>query len=97
MRDQVEREIAAKLDFWLDQARVRAGGVQLAYEDTRDGVSKGLLRDPSGVQWEEFTTLRSLRNVEPTINLVLDDRQLEADLDRFPDAITNAVEGDPTV
>ncbi|HND20730.1 MAG TPA: DISARM system helicase DrmA, partial [Acidobacteriota bacterium] len=76
VRDQVEREIAAKLDFWLDQARVRAGGVQLAYEDTRDGTSKGLLRDPSGLQWEEFTTLRSLRNVEPTINLVLDDRQL---------------------
>ena len=39
----------------------------------------GLLRKPSIEPWDEFTCLNSLRDVEPTVNLILDDGGLDDD------------------
>ena len=39
----------------------------------------GLLRKPSIEPWDEFTCLNSLRDVEPTANLILDDYNLDDD------------------
>jgi hypothetical protein len=42
-------------------------------------VTIGLLRKPSIEQWDEFTCLNSLRDVEPTANLILDDFGMDDD------------------
>jgi hypothetical protein len=73
-RDYVGRELSAKLDSWISQAHDRAGGRQLGYKSARDGVTVGLLKDPLGTGWDQFTCPRSLRNVEPAIRLILDER-----------------------
>ena len=41
----------------------------------------GLLRKPSIEPWDEFTCLNSLRDVEPTANLILDDFGMDDDAD----------------
>lgn len=81
-RDYVEAQLKAKMDFWLSQAQNTAGGFKLGYESSRDGVTIGLLKNPFALQWEPFTCLRSLRNVEPTVALILDDRLPEDELNR---------------
>lgn len=82
IRDYVEAQLKAKMDFWLSQAQNTSGGFRLGYESSRDGVTIGLLKNPFALQWEPFTCLRSLRNVEPTVGLILDDRLPEDELDR---------------
>ncbi|MBI3271500.1 MAG: helicase [Planctomycetes bacterium] len=78
---QAEADVRAvlkgKIDVWLKEAARMSGGARLGYKDKRDGVTKGLLR-PAGVgPWSEFTCLNSLRDVEPTMGLLLDDRGLD--------------------
>lgn len=56
------------------------GGRRLGYRDVRgDGLTVGLLRRPGIGEWREFTCLNSLRDVEPEVGLVLDDRGLGDD------------------
>jgi hypothetical protein len=43
---------------------------KLVYKQEK-GVSQGLLSAPAQGDWEDFTCLNSLREVEPTVNLVL--------------------------
>ncbi len=61
------------MDLWQKRAQRTAQGNQLGYETKKDGVTIGLLRKPSIEPWDEFTCLNSLRDVEPTANLILDD------------------------
>jgi hypothetical protein len=42
-------------------------------------VTVGLLSKPSIDPWDEFTCLNSLRDVEPTANLILDDYGMDRD------------------
>ena len=42
----------------------------------RDGVTVNLLHHPGLKRWEEFTCLNSLREVEPTVTLLLDERPM---------------------
>ncbi len=72
-RDRVKQELEAKLDYWLEQADNLIGGAVLGYKP-RDGITQGLLEQPGQGDWKPFTCLNSLRNVEPTIGLILDDR-----------------------
>ncbi|MEW6738198.1 MAG: helicase-related protein, partial [Acidobacteriota bacterium] len=81
VRDYVEDQLKAKIDYWLAQAQ-NTRGFQLGYESSRDGITIGLLKNPFALQWQPFTCLRSLRNVEPTIGLVLDDRILDDEPER---------------
>lgn len=71
--DEVRQQLKRKMDLWQKRAQRTAQGSQLGYETKRDGVTVGLLRKPSIEPWDEFTCLNSLRDVEPTANLILDD------------------------
>jgi Helicase conserved C-terminal domain len=83
-RDYLSAEIERKLDIWLDYANDRTGGRRLGYESKKDGLTVGLLKDPYAARWEDFTCLRSLRNVEPTVGLMLVDDNSNSELSRTP-------------
>lgn len=70
VRDSVRQEVEAKLDRWLDAATNLTGGARLGYRKT-DDLTINLLKEARAGRWEDFTCLRSLRNVEPTVGLVL--------------------------
>jgi len=42
----------------------------------KDGHTVGLLKKAGLGDWKPFTCLNSLRDVEPSINLILDERSL---------------------
>ena len=69
--DQLRRTLAARLDEWAAQQQVE--GRHLAYRDRDDGVTVGLLRGTQAGRWTTWTVLTSLRDVEPPVNLVLQD------------------------
>jgi hypothetical protein len=72
-RDLVKQTLEAKLDTWLNIAQNREGGSILKYDTTRDGLSIPLLQSAGQGTWQDFTCLNSLRNVEPTVSLILQD------------------------
>ena len=86
IRDEVEKELKLKIDYWLSQKEGQKGGAELKYQAQKDGITRELLSQPGEQNWQEFTCLNSLRNVEPTINLILDDRIPDDDL-RLPQAM----------
>jgi len=73
----VEDELDIRLDNWLARSR-RAieTGARLGYREARDSNTVGLLRRPSTEPWDLFTALNSLRDVEPTVGLILSDSAL---------------------
>jgi hypothetical protein len=77
--EEVRQQLKRKMDLWQKRAQRTAQGNQLGYETKKDGLTIGLLRKPSIEQWDEFTCLNSLRDVEPTANLILDDFGMDDD------------------
>jgi hypothetical protein len=77
--DEVRQQLKRKMDLWQKRAQRTAQGNQLGYETKKDGITVGLLRKPSIEAWDEFTCLNSLRDVEPTANLILDDFGMDDD------------------
>jgi hypothetical protein len=73
----VREELERRLDDWQHEAQQGTGGRQLGYRESRDGLTVALLRRPGRDAWHPFTCLNSLRDVEPSVNLVLDDRGLD--------------------
>jgi hypothetical protein len=67
--ERIEWALSARLDEW--EALQRVPGRRLAYRDRRDGVTVGLLRGPQAGTWGTWSVLTSLRDVEPSVNLVL--------------------------
>ena len=51
----------------------QTGGSRLGYKEKKDGLTRGLLQQPTLGRWEEFSCLNSLREVEATVNLIIDD------------------------
>jgi hypothetical protein len=86
-RDYLSAELDKKLDIWLDFANDTMGGKRLGYESKKDGLTVGLLKDPYAARWEDFTCLRSLRNVEPTVGLMLVDENSNLELNRSPQSM----------
>lgn len=86
-RNRLRDELQATLDIWLDQAQNRPGGGTLVYKARkRSGTEVDLLQAPENRgQWQKFTCLNSLRNVEPTIGLILQDSPPDEDNDRLPE------------
>lgn len=76
--DLVRQMAKLRLDEWLAAARNRAGGRNLGYLADRSGVTAALLRKPEEGDWRIFTCLNSLRDVEPTVGLVLVDKPGES-------------------
>jgi Helicase conserved C-terminal domain len=77
--EDVRQQLKRKMDLWQKRAQRTAQGSQLGYETEKDGITIGLLRKPSIEAWDEFTCLNSLRDVEPTANLILDDHGMDDD------------------
>jgi superfamily II DNA/RNA helicase len=75
--EQAERRVRMDLEklkaYWLHKASSTPG---LGYKTRNDGRTLGLLKDPERGNWEPFTCLNSLREVEPPVPLILDDRSL---------------------
>jgi hypothetical protein len=74
---EVRAMLERRLDEWRARAEHLAGGGRLGYRDKRDGVTKGVLRPPGLGEWDAFTCLNSLRDVEPTVGLILSDHGLD--------------------
>jgi hypothetical protein len=76
---QVGASVRAALEelraYWQKAASANIG-IQLGYKTKRDGQTIGLLHQPGQGDWLPFTCLNSLRNVEPAVNLILDEGSL---------------------
>ena len=70
------RTLAHRLDNW-EAAKATGIGAHLGYQTRRDGTTIGLLKAPEDGDWQTFTCLNSLRDVEPAVNLILDDYGME--------------------
>ncbi len=74
--DRVRSELAQKYQHWLAAAANREGGRELHYRRPRRdrrGVEVNLLEPAGHGEWQPFTCLNSLRNVEPSIGLIFKD------------------------
>lgn len=74
---RVNQLLQKRLDHWLREAAPKPGGAKLGYQLERDGLTRALLQKAGIGDWEPFTCLGSLRDVEPGVNLLLDDRPLD--------------------
>ena len=98
----VRAELQSKVDLWQAEAQNTTGGRTLAYDLPRGagtggqrGTTANLLFRPSLERWEPFTCLNSLREVEPTVKLIMDDGGLDEVTDEVPVAPeTNVVDGE---
>lgn len=79
VEQQVRAELNERIDEWLAEAQKTVGGRILGYDRRNDGVTVPLLHRPNLDPWDDFTCLNSLREVEPTVGLILDDRGLDDD------------------
>lgn len=66
-----------RLDNWQAIAQKQGAGRILGYKEKKDGITVGLLEKAGPGSWGPFTCLNSLRDVEPSVNLILDDRGLD--------------------
>jgi len=77
--DFCRRQLLSKADRWQAEAQNTTGGRTLTYTEPtgsngpKRGTTVDLLRRPGLERWEEFTCLNSLREVEPTVKLILSD------------------------
>ncbi len=75
-----EDEMKAKADHWQSNAQNITGGRRLTYVPARGNQrasSIPLLTHPGIERWEAFTCLDSLRDVEPTVKLIIADHGLD--------------------
>lgn len=81
----VEQEVRRMLEFRLDRWKAAQGvvGVQLGYKEDK-GTIKGLLHEPTLGIWDEFSCPNSLRETEPTVNLIIGDWQTDQALASAP-------------
>lgn len=75
--EDVRKLLERRLDEWLSEAQPRPGGATLSYKAKRDGTSRPLLKRSGMGQWETFSCLSSLRDVEPNVDLVLTEGNLD--------------------
>jgi hypothetical protein len=79
----VRELLEVRVDEWL--ARVEQAsrtGAKLGYQEQRDSDTIGLLSRPKPGVWDRFTSLNSLRDVEPSVGLVLRDGALFPGVER---------------
>ncbi len=73
----IKQRLLARLDLWKAEAAQTQVGSKLGYKQQRDGVTRGLLKMGGVGPWSDFTCPNSLRDVEPTVGLILDDGRLD--------------------
>ncbi|MFM9971263.1 MAG: DISARM system helicase DrmA [Burkholderiales bacterium] len=74
---RVQQLLQSRMDIWMRQATPKPGGGRLGYQTERDAVTVGLLQRAGVGEWDDFTCLGSLRDVEPSVGLILDDRMMD--------------------
>ena len=72
----VRKMLQHRVDAWLAEAAQDVGS-SLGYRSKKDGTTRALLRSAGGEPWQTFTCLNSLRDVEATVGLVLEDGGLD--------------------
>ena len=77
VRQRVEQDLSELIETWIARARNTIGGQKLGYKPRKDGLTLGLLSQPTVGEWLPFTCLNSVRDVEPQAALILDDRSLD--------------------
>ena len=83
--DRLKNELEVKLDRWLSRVDRLEPGTTLKYRvSSRDGTAIDLIKSAGQGIWDDFTCLNSLRNVEPTIGLILNDSPLSEDNSPLP-------------
>jgi hypothetical protein len=75
--DLVRRMLQKRLDEWLAQAQATTGGAILGYAGRKDGRTRGLLKQPTEEDFNLFTCLNSLRDVEPNVALILQEQGMD--------------------
>lgn len=73
----VQTMLKQRLDEWLQKAEAVTGGAVLGYTAKRDGRTRGLLKQPTEEASDRFTTLNSLRDVEPGVALILKEQGMD--------------------
>jgi len=68
--ERLVESLRAKIDIWIAKAQL-SGPQKLGYEERRDGQTTALLDAPAGGDWQPFTVPMSMRNVEPSVALML--------------------------
>jgi len=75
--DLVREMLEQRVDEWLARSsQAKKTGALLGYEERKDSNTVGLLDRPTPGGWHRFTILNSLRDVEPSVGLVLQDGPL---------------------
>lgn len=70
--------IADRIDRWVKEAE--KPGRRLGYETERgQGDLAALLKKPGALAWDEFTVPMSMREVEPSVQLIMDDSKHSAE------------------
>jgi hypothetical protein len=78
VEQEVRTELTSRIDHWLARAaKLAAGGAKLGYTGKGDGRTLPLLENPGRQQWDLFTCLTSLRDVEPSVNLILNNYEIQ--------------------
>lgn len=75
LAELVRNTIDSRLDLWEAEVRRSTSARPLGYRE--DKTTNGLLKTPTAEPGGEFTCLNSLRDVEPTVGLILRDGGLD--------------------
>lgn len=74
----VEQYLLRRLQDWAGEAgKSKELARLLGYKSEKDGSTVGLLKKPQLARWEAFTCLNSLRDVEPSVSMILSDVELD--------------------
>ena len=88
--DRLKNELEVKLDRWLNSISSLQPGTTLKYRvSSKDGTAIDLIKPAGQGIWDDFTCLNSLRNVEPTIGLILNDLPLSEENAPLPQPFSN--------
>jgi hypothetical protein len=79
----VDQMIDKRLDEWLSTAQNIGGGAILGYAARKDGRTLGLLKQPTEEDRVLFTCLNSLRDVEPSVKLILQDQGMDLEPGKY--------------
>ncbi len=78
LKEETSRMLQRRIDVWQSEAQTkRAAGSILGYEKENDGRTLNLLKDAGLGAWEIYTCLNSLRDVEPSVGLILNDLNMD--------------------
>jgi hypothetical protein len=69
VKDRTEQLAKERIDKWVYESQ--KGGRTLGYRAKKDGDTVGLLKSPGPQPWDTFTTPTSMREVEPSVSLIL--------------------------